>query len=251
MDRFVRIEKLLGTQKAQWLQARSVTIVGVGAVGSYALEGLARSGIGRIRLVDFDVVGISNINRQLHALESTIGHLKVEVAKKRVADINPSCQVEALPLFADHDTVEEILSPRPDILIDAIDSSSSKIELLARAYRKNIPVISSMGAALRTDPSQIVVDDLLKTKKCPLARKLRKKLRQMGVDKGITCVYSTEEVKFDYGEPEEYEDGKDSAGMRQRPRRILGSLPTLTGIFGLIVANTALNKLLAAYEECP
>ncbi len=249
MDRFARIEKLLGRSKASWLQDRSVTIVGVGAVGGYALEGLARSGIGRIRLVDFDVVGISNINRQLHALDSTVGLLKVEVAKKRVLDINPHCQVETLPIFAAPDTIEEILTPKPDILIDAIDSLSSKIELLAAAQRKSIPVVSSMGAALRTDPTQIFVDDLLKTKKCPLAKRLRKKLRQNGIGEGITCVYSTEVVNFDYGEPEEYEDDGLSPHTKGRPRRLLGSLPTLTGIFGLIVANTTLYKLLESYGE--
>ncbi len=248
MDRFARIEKLLGHRKAAWLQARSVTIVGVGAVGGYALEGLARAGIGRIRLVDFDVVGISNINRQLHALESTLGVLKVEAAQQRVLDINPHCQVEALPLFADPDTVEKILSPTPDILIDAIDSLSSKGELLTAAYKKNIPTVSSMGAALRTDPSQIVVDDLLKTKKCPLARKLRKNLRLNGIGHGISCVYSTEEVCFDYGEPEADGTGGHSPHVKGRARRLLGSLPTLTGIFGLIVANTAIYKLLDGYD---
>lgn len=251
MERFVRIEKLLGQGQAAWLRDRSITIVGVGAVGGYALEGLARAGIGRIRLVDFDVVGISNINRQLHALESTLGCHKVEVAKARVLDINPSCQVEALPLFAGPDTIEQILTPKPDLLIDAIDSLSSKIDLLAAANRQNIPVVSSMGAALRTDPSKIHVDDLLKTKKCPLARRLRKKLRQNGVGEGITCVYSTEEINFDYGEPEAYEDGGVSRQTRGRPRRLLGSLPTLTGIFGLVVANCALFKLLEGYHSPP
>lgn len=249
MDRFARIEKLLGRRKTAWLQERSVTIVGVGAVGGYALEGLARAGISRIRLVDFDVVGISNINRQLHALESTLGVLKVEAAKERVLDINPRCQVETLPLFANLATIDEILTPKPDILVDAIDSLNSKIELLDGAYRQGIPIVSSMGAALRTDPSQIFVHDLFKTKKCPLAKILRKKLRQNGIGQGITCVYSTEEVIFDYGEPEEYEDGGSSAPEKVRPRRLLGSLPTLTGIFGLTVANTVIYKLLANYEE--
>lgn len=249
MDRFARIEKLLGRAKVSWLQDRSVTIVGVGAVGGYALEGLARSGIGRIRLVDFDVVDISNINRQLHALESTLGTLKVEAAKKRVLDINPHCQVEVLPLFANAENIDEILTPTPDILIDAIDSLTSKIDLLGAAYRRHIPIVSSMGAALRTDPGQICVTDLLKTKKCPLAKKLRKKLRQNGVGEGITCVYSTEEIDFDYGQPQEYENGVSSDEQKRRPRRLLGSLPTLTGIFGLTVANTALYTLLARFED--
>ncbi|MEN8256516.1 MAG: tRNA threonylcarbamoyladenosine dehydratase [Thermodesulfobacteriota bacterium] len=251
MDRFVRIEKLLGRSKASWLRDRSVTIVGVGAVGGYALEGLARAGIGRVRLVDFDVFTASNINRQLHALESTLGSIKVEAAKKRVLDINPLCQVDVLPLFADTDTVNDILAPKPDILIDAIDSLDSKRVLLETAHQLNIPIVSSMGAALRTDPAQIHVDELLKTKKCPLARKLRKKLRKIGVGSGITCVYSTEKVDYEYGQQEEYSEGGPSNQKKRRPRRILGSLPTLTGIFGLIVANTAIYKLLEKYEDSP
>ena len=248
MDRFVRIEKLLGKTKALWLQRRSVTIVGVGAVGGYALEGLARAGVGKIRIVDFDVFSQSNINRQLHALESTLGLTKVEAAKARVRDINPQCHVEALPLFVDETSVKDILNPNPDLLIDAIDSLNSKKILLEAAYRLHIPTISSMGAALRTDPSQIHVDDLLQTKKCPLARKLRKHLRKDGIHKGITCVYSTEDVDFDYGQPADRQ-GNDSTAKERRPRRILGSLPTLTGIFGLIVANTAIYQLLAKYDE--
>ncbi len=248
MDRFVRIEKLLGKPKALWLQERSVTIAGVGAVGGYALEGLARAGVGKIRIVDFDIFTESNINRQLHALESTLGLTKVAAAKDRVLDINPKCQVEALPLFVDDASVTEILNPNPDLVIDAIDSFNSKKILLEAAYHLHIPTVSSMGAALRTDPSQIRVDDLLQTKKCPLARKLRKYLRKDGIHKGITCVYSTEDVNFEYGQPAKRKEN-GSTKEERRPRRILGSLPTLTGIFGLIVANTAIYKLLEKYDE--
>ncbi|PLX51428.1 MAG: tRNA threonylcarbamoyladenosine dehydratase [Desulfobulbaceae bacterium] len=244
MERFVRIEKLLGKGRAAWLRRRSVTIVGIGAVGGYALEGLARAGISHIRLVDFDMVAPSNINRQILALDSTVGMLKVEAARQRVLDINPRCRVEALPLFADATNIAEILTPPPDIVIDAIDSVPSKIELLAAAYRRDIAVVSSMGAALRTDPGQIKVNDLFNTKKCPLARRLRKQLRQAGVGPGITCVYSTEDIDFTYGEPIGAADTDEQLRQGRRPRRLLGSLPTLTGIFGLVVANTAIYKLL-------
>ncbi len=253
MDRFVRIEKILGKAECAWLRKKSATIVGIGAVGSYALEGLARAGIGKLRLVDFDRVNPSNINRQLHALMSTLGELKVEQAQKRVLDINPDCQVEALPLFADSSTLSDILEPTPDILIDAIDSLNSKFELLLQAHSRGIPVISSMGASLRTDPRQIFVDDLAQTKKCPLARKLRKQLRAAGVAQGITCVYSTEKVEFDYGKPEPYASAAallpgQTTREKGRPRRVLGSLPTLPGIFGLTAANAALYKLLEHYD---
>ncbi len=243
MERFSRIKTLLGEEQATRLSQKRVTVVGIGAVGGYAVEGLARSGIKNLRLVDFDTLHPSNINRQIHALESTLGMAKVVAAKQRVMDINPLCQVEPLTLFADPSSIEEILNPAPDLLIDAIDSLSSKIALLAMAWQQNIPIVSSMGAALRTDPTLIRVDDLMKTKKCPLARRLRKKLRQNGVGKGISCVYSLEDINFDYGPPVPHlgVDGNVNLG---RPRRILGSLPTLTGIFGLTLANTAIYRLL-------
>ncbi len=243
MERFSRIKTLLGEEQAARLAQKRVTVVGVGAVGGYAVEGLARAGIKNLRLVDFDTVHLSNINRQIHALESTLGKIKVEAAGDRVLDINPQCRVEPLQLFADPSSIDEILSPAPDILIDAIDSLSSKIALLAAAWQQNIPTVSSMGAALRTDPTLIRVDDLMETKKCPLARRLRKKLRQVGVGKGISCVYSMEDIDFDYGKPVPH-CARDCDSNRGRPRRVLGSLPTLTGIFGLTLANTAIYRLL-------
>ena len=250
MDRFARVERLIGRDKARWLRKRSVTIVGIGAVGGYALEGLVRTGVGNIRLVDFDAISVSNINRQLHALESTIGELKVEAAAQRVADINPQCRVETLPLFVDPATVPDILSPAPDLLIDAIDSISSKIELLVTAYRQEIAVVSSMGAALRTNPSLVAVADLFETSKCPLAKRMRNKLRKIGVGSGITCVYSTETIIVP--PPDAYNDDDDhdetNPAGRGRSRQMLGSLPTLTGIFGLTVANAAIDILLRQYS---
>ncbi len=248
MERFSRIKTLLGEEQATWLAQKQVTVVGIGAVGGYAVEGLARAGIKNLRLVDFDTVHMSNINRQIHALESTLGSVKVMAARDRVLDINPHCRVEPLALFADPSSIDEILSPGPDLLIDAIDSLSSKIALLNSAWQQNIPTISSMGAALRTDPTLIRVDDLMETKKCPLARRLRKKLRQIGVGKGISCVYSLEDVNFDYGQPVPHSE-RDCGCSRGRPRRVLGSLPTLTGIFGLTLANTAIFRLLKTFPQ--
>lgn len=246
MERFSRIKTLLGDERASWLAEKQVTVVGIGAVGGYAVEGLTRAGIKNLRLVDFDTVHLSNINRQIHALESTVGMIKVMAARDRVLDINPQCRVEPLSLFADPSSIDKILHPCPDLLIDAIDSLSSKIALLHSAWQQKIPTISSMGAALRTDPTLIRVDDLMETKKCPLARRLRKKLRQLGVGEGISCVYSMEDIDFDYGKPVPHSD-KDCGSNRGRPRRVLGSLPTLTGIFGLTLANTALYRLLETF----
>jgi tRNA threonylcarbamoyladenosine dehydratase len=243
MERFARIRLFLGEERFKKLQASSVTVVGLGAVGGHVVEGLARAGISRLRLVDFDTVQPSNINRQILALESTIGRPKVEVARERVLEINSSCEVEALQIFADEETVQDILSPAPDLLIDAIDSLNPKVQLLTAAYHRRIPILSSMGAALRTDPAKILFGDLFSTRKCPLARRLRKRLRHNGIEGGIECIYSTEEVEFDYRPPERDNLSANSFSGRGRARRTLGSLPTLTGIFGLCLANRAILRL--------
>lgn len=251
MERFLRIDRLIGREKRESLQGKKVTIVGLGAVGGYALEALARSGVGHFLLVDFDRINLTNINRQLLALESSQGELKVEAARKRVLDINPDCRVETMPLFAHEDTMEEIFASPPDILVDAIDSLAPKLALLEYAWKRGIPVVSSMGAALRTDPTHIKRGDLMKTHMCPLAKQVRSKLRRRGVGKGITAIYSTEHIHFEYKEPEEEEhaDHNEQIIDRGRPRKVLGSLPTLTGIFGLYTANTVLEILLDGFHH--
>lgn len=244
MERFSRIQRFLGEERFKRLRGRRVTVVGLGAVGGHVVEGLARAGIGQLCLVDFDTVQPSNLNRQILALTETLGRPKVEVARDRVMAINPDCQVDALQLFVDDTTVDQILEPLPDLLVDAIDSLNPKVQLLTAAYFRGVPIISSMGAALRSDPALIRCADLFDTKKCPLARRLRKRLKRNEVGRGITCVFSTEEVDFDYREPEEETVlGPAPYENRGRKRRILGSLPTLTGIFGLIIANQAILQL--------
>lgn len=246
MERFVRIKRLIGEQAITKLQNSKVTVVGLGAVGSYVVEALARSGVGFFRLIDFDVVALSNINRQLYALESTLGKPKVETARERVLDINPRCEVEIFKEFAHTDSFDTLLDNGPDMVIDAIDSVSPKIALLSRAYHNKLPVISSMGAALRTDPGQIKTGDIFDTRFCPLARCIRKGLKKNNVGRGITCVYSTEQAAYNFIDPEDDPDKKNDMSpeyKRGRSRRIIGSLPTITGIFGLMIANSALLKL--------
>ncbi len=243
MQRFARTRLLLGEQGFRKLQESSVTVVGLGAVGGHAVEGLARSGISHLRLVDFDTLQPSNINRQILALDSTIGRAKVEVAKERVLDINPACQVEAMEVFVGEESMDRILTPAPSLLIDAIDSLNPKIQLLTAAYRRRIPILSSMGAALRLDPTKIQLGDLFSTRHCPLARRLRKRLKQNGVGPGIECVYSTEKVEFDYQPPVRDRVSENPYSARGRARSTLGSLPTLTGIFGLYLANRAIILL--------
>lgn len=241
-ERFIRTTKLIGRAGLHRLQRARVTVVGLGAVGSYAIEGLARAGVGHLRLVDFDVVQPSNINRQLYALESTVGQPKIDLARARIKDINPVCEVEVLRLFAHADTMDQILAGPPDLVIDAIDSLNPKTELISGAVTRNIPLISSMGAALRTDPTQVRVGKFSEVFVCRLARMVRRRLNKRKIPGEFLCVYSLEPMaKCVEGK------GEMSAGIIAgggRPRTILGSLPTLTGIFGLTVANEAIRVLL-------
>lgn len=239
--RFARTEMLLGPERLARLRRARVAVVGLGAVGSYAVEGLARAGVGFLRLVDFDEIKESNINRQLYALTSTVGRKKADLARERVLDINPDCRVEAMPVFADTDTAPQLLAPPLDVVIDAIDSVGPKVRFLTAAAASGAFVISCMGAASRLDPAQVKVGDIAHTRVCPLARFVRIRLRRAGVKSGIRCVYSTEPVP----EPEALEELPDEPETfrRGRPRRPLGSLSCLPGIFGLTAAREAIIHL--------
>ena len=241
MERFLCTELLLGKEKLKKLHESSVTVIGLGAVGSYCVEALARSGIGAVRLVDFDDIKPTNLNRHLYAFTSTIGRKKAEIAGERIHDINPSCKVETLEVFASDETFDMILDNKPDVVIDAIDSLNPKTQLLAACHTRKIPLISCMGAAMRTDPFSVKTGDLFDIKGCPLASRIRKKLRKKGIESGIFCVYSGQKPKTAVSENKivlserEYERG--------RKRKKLGSLSTVTGIFGLAVAHCAIELL--------
>jgi tRNA A37 threonylcarbamoyladenosine dehydratase len=246
-EQFSRIERMIGPDGLRLLQQSFVAVVGLGAVGSYVVEGLARAGIGRLRLVDFDEIRPSNLNRQLYALHSTLGRPKSEIAHQRVTEINPGCRVEALRVFVHTDTLDQILAGPPDLVIDAIDSVTPKIELLAALRTRGIPLVSSMGAALRTDPTSVRVGPLAKVHHCPLAQRVRKKLRLREVPTDFPCVYSVEPIDHlpqTARTPEKQNEPDEENLIRGRKRTALGSLPTLTGIFGLTAANTALQILL-------
>lgn len=243
-ERFSRIELMLGQDACDRLGEAYVMVVGLGAVGSYAIEGLARAGIGRLRLIDFDRISPSNINRQLYALDSTVGRPKCEVARERVFDINPDCRVEAIRGFVGPETVEEYLSDRPDIVIDAIDSLNPKVELISAARTNGIPIVSCLGAALRFDPTQVRTGPIDEVRNCHLARSVRKRLRRRGVPLDFTCVYSLEPLPhpLPIAKPTE-RLGEQPIIERGRIRNTLGSLPTITGIFGLTAANLAIRML--------
>lgn len=244
-ERFRRIELMLGGESYEKLKNSFVLVAGLGAVGSYAVEGLARAGVGRFKIIDFDRVSLSNINRQLYALESTIGRLKCEVARERILDINPECQVEAINGFIDADSLVEYLADTPDIVIDAIDSLNPKTELISAVRAREIPLITCLGAALRFDPSSIRINKLEETSGCPLGRALKKRLRRRGIPLDHPCVYSIEPLP----DPMPIAAPADALGdlpllERGRIRNTLGSMPTITGIFGLTAANLAIQMII-------
>ena len=243
-DQFQRVELLLGSESVKRIRNAFVVVLGLGAVGGFATEALARSGVGKLRLVDHDKIKESNLNRQILATWNTIGIKKCIAAKDRVLSINPHCAVEDCDLFMHKETLPEILAGNPDIVVDAIDSLNPKTEVLAALIESGQTGISSMGAALRTDPTKIQVGNLAKITHCPLASMLRKRLRRRGIEPNITSVYSNEETRLYYRDailpPEMSEDNDNELGRR---RTSLGSLPTITGIFGLTIANWVLMRL--------
>ncbi|MBQ6110149.1 MAG: tRNA threonylcarbamoyladenosine dehydratase [Alphaproteobacteria bacterium] len=223
MDRLHRITLLFGKQSVDKLKQSTVMVCGCGAVGSFAIEALARSGIGRLILIDFDKVEESNVNRQLFAMDSTVGQPKVEIAKKRVFDINPDIMVEALNMFFDENTKFNI---KPDFVIDAIDTVQSKIALYKWCANNNVPFVSCMGAARKTDITQIKISKISKTTVCPLASKIRHLIRGLGLP-DFPVVYSTE-----------------PAAPQHNVGREFGSVITVTGSFGLILADFVIKKLI-------
>lgn len=187
-----RVKLLIGEENTAKIQNSSVALFGLGGVGSYVAESLARSGVGRLLLVDADVVMTSNINRQLPALHSTVGLRKTEVVQARIADINPNCQVEIISAFYRPGDFDQFISEPVDYIVDAIDSVPSKVDLMINAYRRGIPILSSMGTGNKLDPSQLALADISKTHTCPLAKKIRSQLKAAGINKGITVVFSSE-----------------------------------------------------------
>ena len=243
-DRFIRNELLLGAVAMEMLRQARVAVVGMGAVGSFAVEALARAGVGHLRLVDFDTVHASNMNRQLYALESTLGRRKVDVARERVLDINPECDVELLPVFVDETTVGQAIAPPVDMVVDAIDSLSPKTGLMAACARAGVRIISAMGAARKVEPAAIRVASVFESHTCPLARFVRRRLRRWGVTGDIRCVFSAE-MPLDTPEDaaavlEVREEGSYERGRKRQP---LGSLACITGLFGLVVAREVIATL--------
>ena len=222
-DRLHRCRLLLSEEKLAKLQRATVMVVGCGAVGSFAIEALARSGIGHIILVDFDKIEESNINRQLFATQNTLGHKKTRAARERIAAISLDINVTELDIFFDAGTLPPM---RPDFVIDTIDTIASKIAIYEWCEQNRIPFISSMGAARKTDPAQVKIAKLSKTIACPLARQIRKSVRERGLG-DFPVVFSTE-----------------PPSPQKTPDKNMGSIITVTGTFGLTAANYAIKYII-------
>lgn len=242
LHQFSRNELAIGTEGLEKLKNTTVAILGVGGVGSFAAEACARSGIGRIILVDKDNVDITNVNRQLVAYLSTVGKSKSAVMKERIADINPACEVIDMHMFYTEETYEKFFAQGIDYVIDASDTVMYKIHLMKECLKRNIPIISSMGAANKMDPTRFQIADISKTHTDPLAKIIRTKLRKEGIHKGVTVVFSDESpivVRPDVVE----HVGKPDAAIR-KAKMPPSSNAFVPSVAGLIAASWVVNTIL-------
>ena len=251
LHRFSRAELLIGAAGLSTLAQSHVMICGIGGVGSYAAEALGRAGVGKITLVDFDDICLTNINRQIHALSSTVGGHKVEVMAARLRDINPSAEIIPVKEFFSTENAERLLAPRPDYVLDAIDHFTAKASLITTCRLQGIPVISSMGAANKLDPTKIEVSDISASKNCRMARSMRKILKNAGISSGVQVVYSTElhrelapETSSACGSDCICPNRSEQTFRCEHRRVILGSISYIPSIFGLTMAGVVVNQLL-------
>lgn len=233
---FERTSILMNPQGIEALQNAHILIAGVGGVGSFAIEALARAGIGKLTIIDHDVVSPSNLNRQLVALESTVGYKKAMVMQQRIHDINPNCIVTVKDEFIRPDDMENIFNQPYDFVIDAIDSLSCKVAFVKTAHTLGYRVISSMGAGGKIDPTQIKVADIYKTSECKLARVMRVRLKRQKVKKGILAVYSTEKGIAPLPPVPVEGVGRD--------RAVNGTISYMPALFGLTVAGKVIETLI-------
>ena len=252
MDLFTRTRLLLGDDDIEKIKKARVAVFGLGAVGSYTVEALARVGVGYLRLVDFDRVDPSNVNRQLFALNSTIGQRKSDIARERVKDINPDVKLDMHSAFVNADSLTDLLSSDLDLVVDAIDGLNSKVNLIVGAREMGLPVISSMGAGGRMDPTKVTQGDISKTHTCPLARVVRRRLHRRGIFTGVPCVYSVEapirppQGMIDPAQavPVSTQGVAGDGPSHGRKRPPIGTIPWVPGIFGLNLAAMAVDALM-------
>lgn len=230
-----RTSLLLGDEKLNKLQNANVLVVGLGGVGAYAAEMIARAGVGRMTIADADVVSESNINRQLIALYSTVGRHKTEVMAERLRDINPNIELTIVSRFIKDDETDALLdSDNFDYVVDAIDTLSPKLALIKGALDRQIPLVSSMGAGAKTDPAKMEICDIAKTHHCPLAHMLRKRLHKIGIRKGFTAVFSPEPVR----------EGAMILCEEQNKKSNMGTISYIPATFGIGCASVVIRGLI-------
>lgn len=252
MDQFSRTRRVVGPEAVRRLAACRVAVFGLGGVGSYAVEALARGGIGALDLIDDDKVCLTNLNRQLYALHSTLGMCKVDVAAARVRDINPGCAVRVFRMFYTPETKDAFDFSQYDYVVDAIDTVSGKIGLVEQADAAGVPIICAMGAGNKLDPTAFAVADLFQTSVDPLARVMRRELKKRGIRR-LKVVYSKEEPL----PPWEWEDGEAEAGAslldtaRGGPARRAspGSVPFVPPVVGFILAGEVMRDLIGGTDS--
>lgn len=230
-EELCRTAMLIGEENVKKLENSHICVFGLGGVGSYTVEALARSGVGELTLVDGDTVSLSNINRQLYALHSTVGLKKTEVARQRIYDINPDCRVNIISEFVTEENVDIFFSSQYDFCVDAIDDTKAKTAIAVRCDEKNIPFIASMGTGSKLCPEKFVITDIFKTENCPLCRVMRKKYKDAGVKK-VTVLYS----------PELPCENKYSC-EKNAPKRVPSSISFVPSVAGLRIAGYVINTL--------
>lgn len=232
---FDRTKLLIGEEGYQILKNSNVSVLGIGGVGSFTAEALIRAGVGSITIVDHDIVDITNINRQIHALNSTIGEAKVSVMQKRLKDINPEAEIRAEKVFCTPDNIKELLLGQYDYIVDAIDNITGKLAIIEYAVTNKISVISSMGAANKLSNQNFQVVDISETKVCPLAKVMRRELRNRGISSGVKVVYSPDPII----KPDKIKL-VNTSGKREIP----GSISYVPPVAGLIIAGEVIRDLL-------
>jgi len=234
---FERTRILLTPKEQARLAGAHVLVAGLGGVGSYCAEALARAGVGRLTLIDHDDVALSNINRQLPALLSTVGQSKAELMAARIRDIHPDCRLTVLREFLVPETVAETVPDDTDFVIDCIDSLNCKVALVASSVQRGLDVASSMGAGNKLDPTHIRIADISRTCVCPLASVMRKRLRKRGIAKGVLTVFSDEPGRAPL--PPQPVEG------RGRARAVNGTISYMPPLFGLMLAGAVVQRLIA------
>ena len=227
-ERFLRTSLIFGEDNINKLNKSNVAVFGIGGVGGYVCEALARSGVGKLTLIDGDVVSVSNINRQIIALTSTVGKFKADVMKDRIMDINPDAEVSTINSFLTTENIDSFKLTEYDYVVDAIDDVKAKLALIKFCFDNNIPIISAMGAGNKLDATSFEVSDIFKTSVCPLARIMRRELKKIGVDR-LKVVYSKEEPK--------------NPPYKIEGEKTVGSLAFVVSVMGLIIAGEVIKEI--------